>query len=72
MTKVIIGKDCGNSPKNIILQKLATAFAKGDSRLIQKSVTDEIRWNIVGDTVIQGKDSLAQADPGIFERASSH
>ena len=39
---------------------MITAFAKRDSKLILKSVTDEIRWNVVGDTVIERKDSLGQ------------
>ena len=61
MTTIIIGEDCGNSPKNLFVQKLTIAFAKGDSKHILGSVTDDIRWNIVGDELIQGKDNLAQA-----------
>jgi len=61
MTKIIIGEDCGNSPKNLLVQKLTIAFAKGDSKHILGSVTDDIRWNIVGDELIQGKKNLAQA-----------
>jgi limonene-1,2-epoxide hydrolase len=60
MTRVIISEDCGNSPKNIFVQELTIAFARGDSKYILSSITDDIRWNIVGDTVIQGKDSFAQ------------
>ena len=61
MTKVIISEDCGNSPKNIFLQKLTIAFAKGDSRFILDSVTDDIRWEIVGDRLIDGKEHLSEA-----------
>ena len=61
MTKVILSEDCGNSPKNIFLTKLTTAFAKGDSKFLLGSVTDDIRWNIVGDKVIAGKDRFAEA-----------
>jgi SnoaL-like protein len=61
MTRVIFSEDCGNSPKNIFLTKLTTAFAKGDSKFILGSVTDDIRWNIVGDKVIEGKDRFAEA-----------
>jgi hypothetical protein len=61
MTRVIIGEDCGNSPKNIFLEKLTFAFAKGDSKFILSNVTDDIRWTIVGDTSVQGKDNFAQA-----------
>jgi hypothetical protein len=59
MTRVIISEDCGNSPKNISLEKLTIAFAKGDSKFILGNVTDDIRLNIVGDTSVQGKDNLA-------------
>ncbi len=58
MTRVVIGEDCGNSPKNLFVQNLTIAFAKGDSKFILGSVTDDIRWNIVGDTSVQGKDNL--------------
>ena len=61
MTKVIIGEDCGNSPKNIFVQELTIAFAKADSRFLLKNVTDDVRWNILGDQVIQGKDDFAEA-----------
>ena len=59
MTRVIIDEDCGNSPKNNFLEKLTIAFAKGDSKFILGSVTDDIRWTIVGDTSVQGKDHFA-------------
>ena len=61
MTRVIIGKDCGNSPKNIFLEKLTIAFAKGDAKFILGNVTDDIHWNIVGDRLLQGKDNFATA-----------
>jgi len=61
MTKIIIGEDCGNSPKNVFLQKFTIAFAKGDAKFILGSVTDDIRWNMVGEQLIQGKDNFAKA-----------
>ena len=61
MTKVTRSPDCGNSPKNIFIEKLTIAFAKGNSKFILRSVTDDIRWNIVGDRVIEGKDNFAEA-----------
>ncbi|HEX6032823.1 MAG TPA: hypothetical protein VFY83_00265 [Anaerolineales bacterium] len=61
MTKVIIGEDCGNSPKNIFVQELTIAFAKADSRFLLKNVTDDVRWNILGNQLIQGKDRFAEA-----------
>lgn len=60
MTKVIVSKDCGNSPKNSFLEKLTVAFAKGDAELILSKVSDDVRWKIVGEKEIRGKDDLAE------------
>jgi hypothetical protein len=59
--KVVIGKDCGNSPKNIFIQELTIALTKGDLRSVLDRVTNDIRWNLVGDRVVQGKDPLVEA-----------
>lgn len=61
MTRVITSEDCGNSPKNIFIQDLTIAFARRDSKFILGNVTDDIRWNIVGDKFIAGKDNFAEA-----------
>ena len=49
MTRVIIGEDCGNSPKNIFVQEITIALANGDVKSVLNSVTEDIRWSIVGD-----------------------
>lgn len=61
MTRVIVSEDCGNSPKNLFLEELTIAFAKGDHGFILGSVTDDIRWHIMGDSLVEGKDDLARA-----------
>jgi hypothetical protein len=61
MTKVIVCEDCGNSPKNIFVQEITIALAKGDSKFILSNVTDDIRWNIIGDQLIEGKERFAEA-----------
>ena len=61
MMKVIIGKDCGNSPKNIFIQELTIALAKGDLRSVLDRLTVDIRWNIVGGGVVQGKGPFVEA-----------
>jgi len=61
MTRVIVSADCGNSPKNIFLQQLTIAFAKGETGFILSSVTEDIRWNLVGEKLVQGKDDFAKA-----------
>ena len=60
MTRVIIGEDCGNSPKNIFVQELTIAFAKADSRFLLQHITDDVCWNILGDKLVQGKDQVAK------------
>ena len=56
--KVIRSEDCGNSPKNIFLEKLTIAIAKGDAKFILRSITEDIRWHMVGERVIEGKEDL--------------
>lgn len=61
MTRVIIGEDCGNSPKNIFVQEITIALAKGDVKSVLNSLTEDIRWNIVGDRVLQGTEQFVEA-----------
>src|SRR5260221_12939996 len=60
MTKINIAEDCGNSPKNILLQKLTIAFAKVEAQVILDSVTEDMRWNLVGSPLVQGKAEFAK------------
>jgi hypothetical protein len=59
MTKVITSEDCGNSPKNIFVQDVTIALAQGDRTFVLNSVTDNIRWNIVGENAMEGREDLA-------------
>lgn len=61
MTKVNASANCGNSPKNLFLQNLTIAFATGDRAYLLESVTGDIRWNIAGQRIIQGKDAFSTA-----------
>lgn len=61
MTKVIVGEDCGNSPKNIFLKEMTAAFAKGDAKYLLAHVTEDIHWNILGYGSIKGKNDFAAA-----------
>lgn len=60
MTRVIVSEDCGNSPKNTLIQQFIVAFAKRDVKFILESVTNTVRWNIVGGQLIEGKEKLAE------------
>lgn len=47
--------------KEQFLRKFNEAFASGDIATITESVTDHIRWVMVGDQTIEGKNALAEA-----------
>lgn len=61
MPKVIIGTDCGNSPKNIFLKDMVAAIIKGNRTFFLASITEDIRWDIIGNPLLQGKDEVAKA-----------
>lgn len=60
MAKIITSEDCGNSPKNLFVQNVSIALAVSDAPTILNSVTEDIRWNIVGDKLVLGRDELAK------------
>lgn len=67
MTSIIIGKDCGNSPKNVFLEHVTAAFVKNDSAFLLSRVTEDIVWDIVGSETVSGKTAFAAA----LERVNS-
>jgi len=44
-----------------LIQRLATAFALGDTTHIMAKITDDIIWDIVGNTQLKGKDAFNKA-----------
>lgn len=61
MTRIIVSPDCGNSPKNIFLRDFTIAFAKGNIKSVLGQVTGDVRWTVIGDWSIQGKEELVGA-----------
>ena len=55
MTKITIEPDCGQAPKKELLRDFNVAFAKGDSAFTAQCVSDDIRWTIHGDRLLEGK-----------------
>lgn len=47
--------------KGTFLQELNEAFANSDTDYIAEYVTDDIRWMIVGDRTVQGKEAFVEA-----------
>jgi len=54
--KIISLKDCGNSPKKLLLKQLTIAFATHQIETLFDLFTDDFLWNIVGDRKIQSKE----------------
>jgi len=47
--------------KEIFLNKINEAFAESDIQTILDSVTDDIRWTIIGNKTINGKKAFTEA-----------
>ncbi|MCC6457646.1 MAG: nuclear transport factor 2 family protein [Caldilineaceae bacterium] len=60
MTKVIFGEDCGNAPKRLQLRDFNIAYAKNDIEHILQNITDDVRWEIAGVKLVEGKDQVAE------------
>ena len=60
MIDISINKDCGNSPKNLFLQRLTIAFAEGDVETILEVVAQDFCWNKIGKMLILGKENLTK------------
>jgi hypothetical protein len=61
MTKIVRSTDCGNSPKNQLIENLAVALSTGDRRTVTGLVTDDVQWNIVGGESWRGREAVLQA-----------
>src|SRR5690625_4028617 len=57
--KVVYSVDCGNAPKRILLRELNIAFAISDLDYIFYHIIDDLHWNIIGNQLIKGKESLS-------------
>ncbi|MFH5831933.1 nuclear transport factor 2 family protein [Halalkalibaculum sp. DA3122] len=44
-----------------LLEEINEAFARNDLDFIIEHVTDTIRWEIVGDMIVEGKEAFAKA-----------
>jgi len=46
MVKIRVGKDCGNSPKNLFLRDFNIAVAKGNTEIIGQNITEDVTWHL--------------------------
>ena len=58
MTKIISSEDCGNSPKNIFVEKMTIALEQGDIDTFLENSSDDICWIRIGETPLQGRDAV--------------
>lgn len=43
------------------MQKFNEAFAKSDSGFILDNITEDVKWTIIGDKTVEGKEAFAEA-----------
>jgi hypothetical protein len=61
MTRVVRSKDCGNSPKNQLVEDLAVALSTGDRGTVARLVTDDAQWRVIGGNTLRGREAVLQA-----------
>lgn len=71
MFEVNFPAGCDNAPKQRFLKDMSIAFAKGDLPFVLERLADDFRWELVGEQVIEGKASFAEALELMFENTAS-
>ena len=61
MTIIERSKDCGNSPKNQLVEDLTVAISTGDGQTASHLITDDAQWKILGGEVFDGREAILQA-----------
>ncbi len=57
---VVVDVGCGNSPRMALVRDLNIAFATGDLDAILLWLDDDVTWNLVGMTRLDGKAAVGQ------------
>jgi len=55
MPKVIKSSDCGNSPRNLLVQALAIAIETSNATAFGRSVSEDVVWSVPGRRSFDGK-----------------
>jgi len=71
MTRITIHADCGRAPKKQLLRDLNIAFAKADVEGILEFFRDDIRWRIMGEADLRGKEAVRAALEAMQEMVAS-
>jgi hypothetical protein len=69
--KIVRSKDCGNSPKNRLIEDLAVALATGDADTVARLTTDDAEWRIVGVGELRGRAAIVAALATVDRGAAS-
>ncbi|WP_417407985.1 hypothetical protein [Hoeflea sp.] len=59
MTEIHGSKDCGNSPKNTFVQKIAIALESGEAKL--ENFSEDVIWERSAEVQVTGRSALAKA-----------
>src|SRR5699024_9274251 len=54
-------KDCGNAPKKLVLRDFHIAVAQNDIDFISEQLTDDSKWELIGQQQIEGKQNMLEA-----------
>ena len=68
--KINVQEDCGNAPKMMTLRNFNIAFAHNDRDFLLENVTDDVRWTMVGDKVVEGKEKFAETIAQLAQNAT--
>ncbi len=61
MAKITRSSDCGHSPKNQLLEEFAIARVTNDSAALDRFLSSEATWTVVGQPPIVGKEAVMNA-----------
>jgi hypothetical protein len=59
MTRVVKSDDCGNSPKNALVQEIAIAISKLDLKPVIDRINGDATWQILGATRLVGASAIS-------------
>jgi hypothetical protein len=56
--KITCAEDCGNAPRRELLRAFIVALACNDVNFTIETITEDIHWIFIGETVFHGKDEV--------------
>ena len=63
MISITRSADCGNSPKNQLVEDVSVALATAHADTLADQLIDEVRWEIVGGPTLTGRAEVTEAIP---------